>query len=113
LFQQDGAPSHIRNEVRVPWKSDLPNPRNGRRAPTRSPTKSRPLTTGYFFLRGFIKYEYLVYADHIRELRHGRELTPALRHSLLVLHQTPHETNVCRAMNVILIFWGMHKNFPI
>jgi hypothetical protein len=37
LFQQDGAPSHIRHEVRVPRKSDLPNPLNGRRAPTRSP----------------------------------------------------------------------------
>jgi len=36
-----------------------------------APTKSKPPTTGYYFLWGFTKY--LVYANQIREFRHGWE----------------------------------------
>jgi hypothetical protein len=70
-----------------------------------APTKSRPLNTGYFCCGdlqniSFTPANYEICVMYEREHKLGSV-------------STRHETDVCRAMNDILIFRGMHKNFMI
>lgn len=101
-FQQDGAPAHYKDFVRVALNNKFEQRWIGRGGPIAWPPRSPDLTPCDFFLWGYVKN--IVYSQKIRDVAHLKEriyeavssVTRDMLHS--VWAEIDHRLDVCRAI---------------